>query len=119
MAPSHYLNQCWLVISEVLWHSPKGNLTGGDQAIYPWYEFEITDLRSQTHLQGNNEFDTPLPVMMFAFEAVKSNETWKYLAMNVMKPVLMDCSATRERLMNSHVGLDNKEQSWRGNAEDE
>ena len=23
MAPSHYLNQCWLIISEVLWHSPK------------------------------------------------------------------------------------------------
>ena len=21
--PSHYLNQCWLLISEVLWHSPK------------------------------------------------------------------------------------------------
>ena len=21
-APSHYLNQCWLMISEVLWHSP-------------------------------------------------------------------------------------------------
>ena len=24
-APSHYLNQCWLVINEVLWHSPKIN----------------------------------------------------------------------------------------------
>ena len=22
MAPSYYLNQCWLMISEVLWHSP-------------------------------------------------------------------------------------------------
>ena len=22
MAPSHYLNQCWLIISEGLWHSP-------------------------------------------------------------------------------------------------
>ena len=28
MAPSHYLNQCWLIISEVLWHSPGGNFTG-------------------------------------------------------------------------------------------
>ena len=25
MAPSHYLNQCWLIIYEVLWHSPVGN----------------------------------------------------------------------------------------------
>ena len=24
-APSHYLNQCWLMISEVLWHSPDSN----------------------------------------------------------------------------------------------
>ena len=22
-APSHYLNQCWLIISKVLWHSPE------------------------------------------------------------------------------------------------
>ena len=27
-SPSHYLNQCWLIISEVLWHSPEGNFTG-------------------------------------------------------------------------------------------
>ena len=26
-APSHYLNQCWLIISEVLWHSPESNFT--------------------------------------------------------------------------------------------
>ena len=25
MAPSHYLNQCWLLISEVLWHWPESN----------------------------------------------------------------------------------------------
>ena len=26
-APSQYLNQCWLMISEVLWHSPDSNFT--------------------------------------------------------------------------------------------
>ena len=26
-APSHYLNQCWLMISEVLWQSPDRNFT--------------------------------------------------------------------------------------------
>ena len=26
-APSHYLKQCWLIISEVQWQSPKGNFT--------------------------------------------------------------------------------------------
>ena len=39
MAPSHYLNQCWLIIKEVLWHSPKGNFTGNAKDIYPWFEF--------------------------------------------------------------------------------
>ena len=39
-APSHYLNQCWLIISEVLWHSPEGNFTWNAQDMYPWREFE-------------------------------------------------------------------------------
>ena len=26
-APSHYLNQCWLIISKVQWHSSDGNFT--------------------------------------------------------------------------------------------
>ena len=26
-APSHYLSQCWLMISEMLWHSPDSNFT--------------------------------------------------------------------------------------------
>ena len=26
-APSHYLSQCWLMISEVLWYSPDSNFT--------------------------------------------------------------------------------------------
>ena len=37
---SHYLNQFWLIISEVLWHSPEENLTGNIQCIYLWYQFE-------------------------------------------------------------------------------
>ena len=39
-APSHYLNQCWLNIGEVLWHSPEGNFTGNAQYFFLWYEFE-------------------------------------------------------------------------------
>ena len=31
-APSHYLNQCWLLSSEVLWHSPESNFTASGQA---------------------------------------------------------------------------------------
>ena len=32
LAPSHYLNQCWLTISEVKWQSPKGNFIGDTSA---------------------------------------------------------------------------------------
>ena len=38
-APSHNLNQCWVIVSEVLWHSPHGILAGNFRDIYPWYEF--------------------------------------------------------------------------------
>ena len=31
--PSHYLDQCWLLISEVLWHSSESNSTARAQAI--------------------------------------------------------------------------------------
>ena len=39
-APSRYLNQCWVIINEVLWHPTNGNSTGYAQDIYPWHEFE-------------------------------------------------------------------------------
>ena len=32
-APSYYLNQCWLIISKVLWHSCKDNFTTDTPAI--------------------------------------------------------------------------------------
>ena len=40
-APSHYLNQCWLMISGVLWHSPDSKFTENTQDIYRWNEFKI------------------------------------------------------------------------------
>ena len=39
-APSHYLNQCWLLISEVLWHSPESNFTASAQTTLLYSEFE-------------------------------------------------------------------------------
>ena len=35
-APSHYLNQCWLMISEVLWHSPDSNFTENRYLAVKW-----------------------------------------------------------------------------------
>ena len=39
-ATSHYLNQCWIIISDVLWHSYEGNSRENAQDIYPWCGFE-------------------------------------------------------------------------------
>ena len=39
-APSHYLIQCWSIISDVLWQSWDDNFTANTQDICPWYEFE-------------------------------------------------------------------------------
>ena len=51
MAPSHYLNQFWLIISKVLWHSSKGHFTENTQGIYRWYELKIMKI---TYRQVSN-----------------------------------------------------------------
>ena len=56
-APSHYLNQCWLIIKGVLWHSPESNFTGNAQDINAWNEFEITILKLFPHFPGANELN--------------------------------------------------------------
>ena len=35
-APSHYLNQCWLIISKVQWHSSECNFTRDTSATSHW-----------------------------------------------------------------------------------
>ena len=40
MAPSHYRNQYWVFIGEVLGRSPEENFPGNAQDAYSWYEFE-------------------------------------------------------------------------------
>ena len=40
LALSHYLKQCWLIISEVFRYSPEGNFTTNALNIYPWFQFE-------------------------------------------------------------------------------
>ena len=32
---TNYLNQCWLIISEVLWHSPESNFTRNANELNP------------------------------------------------------------------------------------
>ena len=59
-APSHYLNQCWLPICVVLWHSSESNFTMRAQTTILYNEFDnlIRLLKLQTQLLGANELMT-------------------------------------------------------------
>ena len=50
-APSHYLNQCWLIISEVLWHSSESNFTDDISAINHcnWLEKYSSKISLKSH----------------------------------------------------------------------
>ena len=46
-APSYFLEQCWLLIGEVLWHLPESNFTATAQTTilfnkFKYFAFEIT-----------------------------------------------------------------------------
>ena len=52
--PNHYLNRCWLLISEVLWHLPETNFTMGVYATIlhnslEYYTFKIIDFTKKVH----------------------------------------------------------------------
>ena len=49
MAPSHYLKQCWLIISKVLWYSPGGKFSRYHSQQYVAYYFNILRLRENGH----------------------------------------------------------------------
>ena len=56
-APSHYLNQCWLFINGVLWHSPKTNFSGRSQDISLSNESEVYTCKILPHFPGANELN--------------------------------------------------------------
>ena len=64
MAPSHYLNQCSLIISEVLWPSTEGNIVS--QEIFKIFildiNLRINTLRLQPHLPCANDLRYFWPV---------------------------------------------------------
>ena len=54
-APSHYLNQCRLIISKVEWHSSKGEFTRDTSAIITEIIWKIKDLKFHSNFPGANE----------------------------------------------------------------
>ena len=63
-APSHYLNQCWLLLIEVLQHLPQRNFTVSAQATILWHKFAnytINQLRTISWI----EMCCKLPMLFF------------------------------------------------------
>ena len=59
-APSHYLNQCWLIIRGVLWHTSESSFAGIAQGIDSGYEFEkdiLKNIFKSPRGQWVNEFE--------------------------------------------------------------
>ena len=50
-APSHYLNQCWLIICEVLWQLSEGNFTGNAQDIYIYPSHVFPNYRKLSNIR--------------------------------------------------------------------
>ena len=53
--PSHYLNQCWFIIGEVLWHLPQNHFTASAQATGLEMSLKITLLKLLSRLPRANE----------------------------------------------------------------
>ena len=56
-APSHYLNQCWLIISKVLWHSLEGIIIEDLKIPISKTKLKIPFLESHPDLPGANELN--------------------------------------------------------------
>ena len=53
-APNHYLNQCWLIISKVEWHSSEGKFTRDTSAINHWIIWKSRYLNCHSNFPGAN-----------------------------------------------------------------
>ena len=65
-APSHYLNQCWLIISKVQWHSSECTSTRDASAISHRNYLENYLLNFCSNLPGANELMQWVPGCSFA-----------------------------------------------------
>ena len=76
-APSHYLNQCWLTISKVEWHSSKGKFTRDTLAIITEIIWKIKYLKWHSNFPGTNELICP-SALKFDMLWERSLLLWKY-----------------------------------------
>ena len=82
-APSHYLNQCWLIISKVFWHSSEDIIKRFEDTLSNKARLKITFLKSHKDLPGANELKTishkPLGLHVFSKQCLSICilQTWQ------------------------------------------
>ena len=59
-APSHYLNQYWLLMNSVLWHLPENNFIGISQTIIRKMTLKVIISRSLSPLSGVDDLNRAL-----------------------------------------------------------
>ena len=69
----HYLNQCWLIFSEVRWHSPQYYFTGID--LWNLYESLMNVSKSTSAGKGSLHINN-MPISLLIFHP-KSSFYWK------------------------------------------
>ena len=91
MSQDHYLNQCWLLISKVLWHSLKSDFTASAKANVMYIQFEkytswitAASLRGQSLQWRHNERGgasnhetSPLFAQLLVQAQIKTKQTSK------------------------------------------
>ena len=63
-APSHYLNQCWFIISKVLWHPSEDNFVRDTPARFTKISLKITYLKLNWNFPGANELTRLFPNLL-------------------------------------------------------
>ena len=81
MAPTHYLNQCWLLINEVLWHSPEKYFQRVPKLVFCTMSVKITLLKLLPHLSEDNELNAFEPVCFKWYHKKKIHSTLKKLVL--------------------------------------
>ena len=83
-APSHYLNQCWLTIKDILWHSPKSYLTRSA------HELNLQPMFKDHHIKITITSPRSQRVMVKS-QSVPGNSIWWHISGSTLIHVMACC----------------------------
>ena len=91
-APSHWLNQCWFLLSRVQCHSPESYFTTNAQATVRYSDLEIILWKLLLHLSSANNLwhwlDAETHPNLCIFNRTKMQSTIRFLKIQIFSPGL-------------------------------